>query len=90
MSATAHMAETTLHRDGDDIAVTVEIEWSYDDNGVYLERGHRLNGYGRGWYCDKLEARDAAGMRFALTESEKESLMEEFHPKNLPDPRDCE
>jgi len=76
-----HTAEAFLYRGEDEMPVTIEIQWSYDE-GVYLERGHPRNGYGKGWICDALKATDAAGEPVTLTEKEKDGFMEDFHPTN--------
>lgn len=80
--------DDTIERDGEEIPVALEIEWTYD-RGEFIEAGHSFNGYGAGWRSE-ITARNAkTNEPIELTDAEVERFQEKYPPDSEPD-HDCD
>lgn len=58
-----------IERHGQELPVSVTLEYSFEP-GHYLESGHPMNTFGRGWVCDNVTVRDQAGHEVEVTDEE--------------------
>lgn len=69
--------DETIERDGEEIPIVLEIEWSHD-RGEFIEAGHPYNGYGAGWYAEVSARNPKTNEAIELTDAEIERFKEKY------------
>jgi hypothetical protein len=72
--------DETIERDGQEIAIVLEIDWKYD-GGSFVEPGHPCNGYGAGSYANVSAVDAKTNAPIELTPAEIERFQEKYPPR---------